>query len=64
MMNHLSGQTADLGILKVEIADEKGAGGDVDYGAGEAFVEGCVGGAVTVEAGAGGEGGGEGGAEG
>ncbi|KAL8946972.1 MAG: hypothetical protein Q9222_006698, partial [Ikaeria aurantiellina] len=64
MVNHLRVQRPHHGTLKAEIADEEGAGGDVEDGAGEGFVEGGVGVAEAGEAGAGAEGGGEGGAEG
>ncbi|CAD6572487.1 MAG: hypothetical protein ASARMPREDX12_005245 [Alectoria sarmentosa] len=50
--------------IKIEIADEEGAGGYVEDGAGESFVEGCVAVAEAGEAGAGTQSGGEGGAEG
>ena len=64
MMHHLAAQRADHGTLEVEIADEERAGGDVEDGAREGFVEGGVGVAEAGEAGAGAEGGCEGGAEG
>ena len=46
------------------MADEKGARGDVEDGAGEGFVQGCVGVAEAGDAFAVTEGAGEGGAEG
>lgn len=71
MMYHLRAQAADAGVQEPEGAgaggrgaDEEGARGDVEHGAGEGFVERGVGVAEAGEGGAGAEGGGEGGAEG
>ncbi len=43
MVDHLRAQLSDLLVFESEIADEEGAGGNVNYGAGKGFVEGCVG---------------------
>lgn len=52
MVNHLAVQPPNHGTLEVEIADEEGARGDVEDGAGEGLVEGRVGVAEAGEAGA------------
>ena len=62
-MDHLAIQLPDHGTLEAEFADEEGARGDIDDGAGEGLVEGRVAVAEAGEAGAGAQGGGEGGAE-
>lgn len=53
MMNHLAIQLPDHWSVEVEVADEEGARGDVEDGAREGFVEGCVAVAEAGEAGAG-----------
>lgn len=53
MMYHLTIQLSNHGSLKVEIADEEGARGYVEDGAGESFVEGSVAVTEAGEAGAG-----------
>ncbi len=64
MMNHLTIQPPNHRPLEIEIAHEERAARDVEDGAGESFVEGCVGVAEAHQAGAGTEGFGEGGTEG
>ena len=63
MMHHLAIQLPNHRSLKVEIADEKGARGYVDDGAGKRFVERRVAVAEASEAGTRTQGGLEGGAE-
>ena len=41
--DHLSREVPDLGILEAEVPNEEGAGGDIDDGAGEGFIEGSMG---------------------
>ena len=64
MVDHLAVQRPDHRPREIKVADEEGAGRDVEDGAGEGLVEGGVAVAEAGEAGAGAEGGGEGGAEG
>lgn len=53
MMYHLAIQLPNHWSLEVEVADEEGARGDVEDGAGEGFVEGRVAVAEAGETGAG-----------
>ena len=64
MVDHLRAQLSDLLVLESEFADEERAGGNVNYGAGKGFVEGCMGIAEARDAFSVAERFGEGGAEG
>ena len=64
MVYHLTIQLSNHWSIKIEIADEEGAGGYVEDGAGESFVKWGVAVAEAGEAGAGAQSGGKGGAEG
>ncbi len=50
MMDHLRTELADLLVFEAEVANEEGSGGNVEDGAGECFVEGCVGVAEACDA--------------
>lgn len=63
MLHHLRIQRTHHRGRKIEVADEEWTGGDVEDGAREGFVEGCVGVAEAGDSGAGTQGGGESGTE-